>query len=209
MSLRKEKAARLKVQVLDNTLKLIGKKSFDDLYVEDICDKVKISKVTLFKYFPQKEDILLYYFRIWCLTRSVELAQKPREGLQGVYYLFDKLSDECEEHPGLVLSLVGYLSDYKRPPKPFPVKPEEKKLIFPTLENSTAIEIQSLDQMLEKFILEAILRKEVTKTISTRDITNLITCIFIGGVVTAHLNQQNPVKIFFRKSLDLMVKGLQ
>jgi len=139
----------------------------------------------------------------------VELTQKPKEGLQGVYYLFDKLSDECEEHPGLVLSLVGYLSDYKRPPKPFPVKPEEKKLFFPTLENSTAIEIMSLDQMLEKFILEAILRKEVTKTISTRDITNLITCIFIGGVVTAHLNQQNPVKIFFRKSLDLMVKGLQ
>jgi len=209
MSLRKEKAARLKVQVLDNTLKLIGKKSFDDLYVEDICDKVKISKVTLFKYFPQKEDILLYYFRIWCLTRSVELSQKPKEGLQGVYYLFDKLSDECEEHPGLVLSLVGYLSDYKRPPKPFPVKPEEKKLFFPALENSTAVEIMSLDQMLEKFILEAILRKEVTKTISTRDITNLITCIFIGGVVTAHINQQSPMKIFFRKSLDLMVKGLQ
>ena len=58
MSLRKEKAARLKVQVLDHTLKLIGKKSFDDLYIDDLCAKVKISKVTLFKYFPQKEDIL-------------------------------------------------------------------------------------------------------------------------------------------------------
>ena len=59
MSLQKEKAARLKVQVLDHTLKLIEKKSFDDLYVDDLCAKVKISKVTLFKYFPQKEDILL------------------------------------------------------------------------------------------------------------------------------------------------------
>ncbi len=93
MSLRKEKAARLKVQVLDHTLKLIGKKSFDDLYVDDLCAKVKISKVTLFKYFPQKEDILLYYFRIWCLTRSTELLVKPREGLQGIYFLFDKLSE--------------------------------------------------------------------------------------------------------------------
>ena len=81
MSLRKEKAARLKVQVLDQTLKLVGKKSFDDLYVDDICAKVKISKVTLFKYFPQKEDILTYYFRIWCLGRTVELIQKPKEGI--------------------------------------------------------------------------------------------------------------------------------
>ena len=209
MSLRKEKAARLKVQVLDNTLKLIGKKSFDDLYVDDICDKVKISKVTLFKYFPQKEDILLYYFRVWCLSRAVELIQKPKEGILGIYYLFDKLSDEYEERPGLMLSLIGYLSDLKRPPKPFVVKPEEKKLLFPEMENIGAIEILSLDNMLEKFVLEAIFRKEITKTISTRDITNLMSSIFLGGIVAAYLNQQSPVKIFFRRNLDLALRGLQ
>jgi AcrR family transcriptional regulator len=130
MSLRKEKAARLKVQVLEHTLRLIGKKAFDDIYVDDICEKVKISKVTFFKYFPQKEDVLLYHFRIWCLTRSVELKLKPKEGMQGVYYLLDKLSEECEVHPGLMLSLMGYLADFKRPPKPFPVKAEEKKLFL-------------------------------------------------------------------------------
>ncbi len=209
MSLRKEKAARLKVQVLDHTLKLIGKRSFEDLYVDDICDKVKISKVTLFKYFPQKEDILLYYFRIWCLNRSVEFVQKPREGIQAIYYLLDKFSDEFEERPGFMLSLVGYLSDYKRAPKPFPVKAEEKKLLFPEIENISNIEIWSLDQMLEKFVLESIFRKEITKSISTRDITNLITSIIVGGIVTAHLNQLTPVKQFFRRNLDLTLKGLQ
>lgn len=209
MSLRKEKAARLKVQVLDVTLKLIGKKSFDDLYVDDICDKVKISKVTLFKYFPQKEDILLYYFRVWCLGRSIELVQKPKEGLQCMYNLLDKLAEEYDEHPGLLLSLVGYLSDYKRSPKPFPLKPEEKKLLYPGIDNIQSIEIMSLDQMLEKFTLEAIFRKEITKTISTRDITNLLTSVLIGGIVTAHINQQSPAKIFFRRNLDLIVKGLQ
>src|SRR5277367_2360065 len=93
MSLRKEKAARLKLSVLDQTVKLIGKKSFDDLYVDEICNKVKISKVTLFKYFPQKEDILSYYFRVWCLRRAVELHDKPKEGVQGILFLFDKLSE--------------------------------------------------------------------------------------------------------------------
>jgi AcrR family transcriptional regulator len=209
MSLRKEKAARLKVQVLEHAVKLIGKKAFDDIYVEDICEKVKISKVTFFKYFPQKEDVLLYHFRIWCLGRSVDLQHKPKEGLQGVYYLLDKLSEECENHPGLMLSLIGYLSDFKRPPKPFPVKPEEKKLIFPEIEDVTAIEILSLDQMLEKFSLEAIMKKEITKTSSTRDITNLFTTVFLGSIITAHINQQTPYKLFFRRNLDNVVKGLQ
>jgi AcrR family transcriptional regulator len=209
MSRRKEKAARLKVQVLENTLKLIGKKSFDDLYVDDLCAKVKVSKVTLFKYFPQKEDILLYYFRIWCLTRLVELSSKPKEGLQGIYFLFDKLSEECEDHPGLMLSLIGYLSDFKRPPKPFPVKPEEERLLFPHIESITSIEIQPIEQILEKFVLEAIFKKEITKSISTRDITNLFGSLFMGGIVTAHLYQQSPLKLFFRRNIDLAMRGLQ
>lgn len=208
MSLRKEKAARLKLSVLDHTLKLIGKKSFDDLYVEEICAKVKISKVTLFKYFPQKEDILLYYFRIWCLKRAVELREKPKEGLAGITYLFDKLAEECETHPGIILSLFAYLADLKRPPKPFPVKVEEKKWLFPEVKDIHLVEIQSLDQMFEKFTLEAIFKKEITKTASTRDLTNLLSTIFYGSVVTAHIQQLSPVKFFFRRNIEMVLKGL-
>lgn len=208
MSLRKEKAARLKIQVLDYTLKLIGKKPFEDLYVEDLCEKVKISKVTLFKYFPSKEDILLYYFRVWCLGRAVDLAQKPREGMNGIYFLADKLSESFDEHPGVVLSLIAYLSDIKRSPKPFPLKPEEKKLLFKDVENIQAIEILSFDQMIEKCVLEAIFKKEITKTVNTRDITNLILSTFLGAIITAHINQVSPLKQFFKRNLELVLKGL-
>jgi AcrR family transcriptional regulator len=208
MSLRKEKAARIKVQVLDQMLKLIGKKSFDDLYIDDLCAKVKISKVTLFKYFPQKEDILLYYFRVWCLTRVTELATKPKEGLQGIYFLFDKLSESWENHPGLMLSIVGYIADFKRSPKPFPVKSEEKKFLFPHIAVIASMEIQSVEQMLEKFVLEAIFKKDITKASSTRDITNLFTTVFMGGLITAHLHQLSNAKVLFRRNVDVVMKGL-
>ncbi|MBT1701853.1 TetR/AcrR family transcriptional regulator [Chryseosolibacter indicus] len=208
MSLRKEKAARLKVQVLEHTLKLVGKKAFDEIYVEDICEKVKISKVTFFKYFPQKEDVLLYHFRIWCLARAVDLRQKPKEGMQGIYYLLDKLSEECESHPGLMLSFIGYLSDFKRPPKPFPVKAEEKKLLFSDIEDITSIEILSLEQMLEKFTLESVSKKEITRTNSTKDITSLFLTTFLGSIITAHITQQSPLKPFFRRNLDNVMRGL-
>ena len=209
MGLRKEKAARLKLAILDGTLKLIGKKSFDDLLVDEICAKVKISKVTLFKYFPQKEDILLYYFRLWCLKRAVELSDKPKEGLAGITFLFDKLSEDAETHPGVILSLFAYLADIRRTLRPFPVKVEEKKLLFPELENIGGIEIQSVDQMLEKFSLEAIFKKEITKTSSTRDIAQVLISIFYGSVLTAHISQITTLKIFFRKNLELILKGLQ
>ncbi len=209
MSLRKEKAARLKLSVLDHTIRLIGKKSFDDLYVDEICEKVKISKVTLFKYFPAKEDILLYYFRVWCLKRAVELRDKPKEGMAGITYLFDKLSEEGEMYPGIILSLFAYMADLRRPPKPFPMKPEEKKLLFSDIKDVQSIEILSLDQMFEKFSLEAIFKKEITKSSSTRDLTNLFTSMFYGSILTAHLLQLDQLKFFFKRNIEMTLKGLQ
>ncbi|MCU0420151.1 MAG: TetR/AcrR family transcriptional regulator [Cyclobacteriaceae bacterium] len=208
MNLRKEKAARLKLAILDHTLKLIGKKSFDDLYVEEICAKVKISKVTLFKYFPQKEDILLYFFRLWCLRRAVEFRDKPREGLAAIQHLFDKLAEDYDAHPGIVLRLAAYMADLKRTPKPFPVKPEERKLLFPQVADVTSVELLSLDQMLEKAALEAVFKKEITKTTNTRDVMLLLSTLFYGSVLTAHTNQVSPAKMFFRRNVELILKGL-
>jgi AcrR family transcriptional regulator len=208
MTLRKEKAARLKLGILEHTLKLLGKKPFGDVYVEDICASIKISKVTLFKYFPQKEDILLYYFRIWCLHRSVELNQKPKEGLQGIYFLFDKLGESLESHPGIVHSLFAYLIDLKRPSKTFPVKPEEKKIQYASLSNISAIDIQSLDQMLEKFALEAIFNKEITKSSSSREVANFILTVFYGSVLSGHLTQQSNMRFYLRRNVEMIFRGL-
>lgn len=208
MTLRKEKAARLKLAILDNTLKLIGNRPFADLHIDEICKKTKISKVTLFKYFPQKEAIALYYFRVWCLRRTVEVQENKREGIAGIYHLFDKLSEDVERVPGMVLALAAYMADMKRSPKPFPLKAEEKKFLFPEAKDIQMVEIQSLDQMMEKFALEAIFKKEITRATSTRDITNHLLSIFYGSVITAHINQISPVRNFFRKNVDLLVKGL-
>jgi AcrR family transcriptional regulator len=206
MSLRKEKAARLKLAILDQTVKLIGRRPYEDLYVEDICQRVKISKVTLFKYFPVKEDILAYYFRVWCLRRTVELRDKPREGAQGVQFLFDKLSEDYDQHPGLILSLVAYLSNPKRAPKPFPLKAEEKKLLFPEVADIHNVEILSIEQMMEKFALEGVFKKEFTRTSNTRDITYLLMALFFGSAITLQLTQTSPSKQFLRRMLEFVVE---
>jgi AcrR family transcriptional regulator len=208
MNLRKEKAARLKLSVLDNTIRLIGVRPFADLHIDEICKKTKISKVTLFKYFPQKEDILLYFLRVWCLRRAVELKERPKEGMAAILFLFDKLSEDFENHPGIILSLFGYLADLKRSFKPFPLKLDEKKLLFADMKDIHLIETQSVDQMIEKFALEAIFKKEITKTTSTRDITNLLLSVFYGSVITAHITQIGQPKMFFRKNVELVLKGL-
>ncbi|MBK7650500.1 MAG: hypothetical protein IPJ20_06765 [Flammeovirgaceae bacterium] len=62
--------------------------------------------------------------------------------------------------------------------------------------------------MFEKFALDAIFKKEITKSASTRDLTNLLSTLFYGSVVTAHIQQLTPIKFFFRKNVEMVLKGL-
>jgi hypothetical protein len=119
------------------------------------------------------------------------------------------MSEELEQHPGLVLYWIAYLADMKRTPKPFPVKAEEKKLLYPDVVMAASLEIMSLDQLAERFALEAIFRKEIVKTTSTRDITLLLLSVLYGSILSAHLSQTSPVKNYFRKNLESLLKGLQ
>jgi hypothetical protein len=63
--------------------------------------------------------------------------------------------------------------------------------------------------MLESFVLDAIFKKEITRNTSTREITLLISSVIYGSLLTGHITQQSPLKIFFRKNIDLVVKGLK
>lgn len=208
MGLRQYKAARLKLDFLEQAVKLIGHKPFQDLHVADICRRVKVSKVTFFNYFKSKEELLMYWHRVWCFQRTAELHAKPKHGVAGLAYLSDKLSEEAEAHPGLIYSLIGYLNDLKRPVKPFPVKGEEKTELFPKHQELAALEIKSLDQMVEGFVLEAIQRKEITKSSSTRELTNLILAVLYGSLMVANLNKQAPASTV-RRALDMAIKGLK
>lgn len=208
-SLRDVKSAKIKLAVLHATKELIGTSSFKDLYVLDVCSKVNISKVTLFKYFPQKEDILLYYLRIWCFQFAVSLKDYPVEGVDGVHYLTDRIADDYARYPGIWLSLIGYLASMKNIAKPFPVKEDERRLMFPDKEDIESIEIKSIEQTLEGFLLEAIFKGEIVKITNTSDLRELMMSLIFGILITAHAHSGKPAKLYFRNNIDIVLRGLK
>ena len=205
---RVRKSSKIKLDILNATTQLLGKKSFNSLYVDDICEKAGVSKVTFFKYFPQKDDVLLYYLRIWCLERTIELYHKPKEGLAGIYHLVEKLADTYERNPGLILSLLSYITSLQRPPSPYPLKTVEREMLYPTDEAVKKVELMSIDQMVEKFLLEAIFQKEIVGFSDTKDLTGLFLSVIYGSIITAHMRQVEPVKVFFKRNIESLLKKL-
>ncbi|MEM9390835.1 MAG: TetR/AcrR family transcriptional regulator [Bacteroidota bacterium] len=208
VTLRQEKSARLKLQILEAAINLVGKNSFEELYVDMICERVKVSKVTLFKYFPQKDDILLYYLRVWLLHRAVELSKTDYIGLAGLRLVQDKLCESFMNHPGVILGLISYLTSLKRPPGPVSLKMAERIQLY-SAEELEDVEIRSLHQLVENFVLEAIFNAEITKRSDTKEIANLFLSVMYGTLVTAHLNQIAPIKIYMKRNLDLALEALR
>lgn len=205
---RARKSAKIKLDILIASTQLLGKKSFRELYVDDICEKAGVSKVTFFKYFPQKDDVLLYYLRIWCLDRAIEFHHQPKEGLEGIFYLVEKLSDTYEKNPGLILSLISYITSLQRPPSPYPLRTLEREMLYPNDEAVKQIELMSIDQMLEKFLLEAIFQKQIVGVSDTKDISGLFLSVIYGSLITAHVRQIKPIRVFFKRNIENLLKKL-
>jgi hypothetical protein len=71
---RKGIEARFRLELLLQFEKMVGKKPFDQLSIVKLSEKMGISKVTFYNvYFSRKEDVLTYYFQVWCLRLTADL----------------------------------------------------------------------------------------------------------------------------------------
>lgn len=98
--LREIKKARTKIKLFHTALDIIGEKSFREVYVEELCDQVEISKVTFFKMFSRKEDILIYFMRLWLTDRMLELQETNKKGIAALRHIFEAVSNYAKEKPG-------------------------------------------------------------------------------------------------------------
>jgi len=206
MGKREQRSASIKVKVLQSTLELVQTRSFDQVHVQEICDRSEISKVTFFKYFPQKEDIVFYHFRIWCLKLSLQLKKNEKKGLKGIYYVMDEFAQDYISYPSLLEVFVSNLVNLQYAIKPIPVSTIERQMLL-GVGDVESIEIQSLGSVVEGFFLEAIMTNEITQFSDTKEMKNLVLALLYGLVLSAKLHQISEFRIQVRRALDHLLSS--
>jgi hypothetical protein len=206
MKNRKEIVARFKLETLLQVEGMVGKRPFEDLSVVQLCEKIRITKVTFYNvYFPQKTDLLDYYFQVWCLKQTAELLQSPKEGLKAIEFLSDKLCELFALHPGIVRGWIYYWGHIPETKKRVKVSVEEKKLLFPGMQNAVSLPVESVQQMTEKFVSEAIEGRQISKKVPASQTASLLLTALFGFFISVQPKDVAQMKSMCRSILLRML----
>ncbi|WP_162927820.1 TetR/AcrR family transcriptional regulator [Bacillus sp. Y1] len=123
-SIREKKKAQLKMAILVEMLRLLKTKELTDISVEELCQNIQTTKVTFFKYFRYKEQVLDYFVIRWLYERSNEIHCQHFNGIKGILHIFQTISEDTLGKK-IMVSLVHYYSKLKEKPTIMEITPYE------------------------------------------------------------------------------------
>jgi AcrR family transcriptional regulator len=187
------------------SLELIGEKSFREVFLEDICRKAEVSKVTFFKFFRQKEDVLIYFMRVWLTERVIELEVQPKRGFTAVRHLLFHVAEGAKSKPGIMLSLISFLAEMKMHPCMPNLSEAEIYLLFPEHQELGAKD-PNLFELFRRFVEEAEEDGELKKKVTIEVAVQILLTIFYGAFLTAHMYRSANIMGVYETHLKLLIK---
>ena len=200
-------SATIRFNIINYVLETCKHKDFDRIHVTDICRASGISKVTFFKYFDHKEDILMLYKTILNTRICIEVSQRNLSSLKGLEYIIDHFVHLINEIPSIATTLISNLLRKKPPIIPVRLTEADKELFF----NDTDFEhvdFLSFWDLVEGFMLEGILNKEITKMTGASELASMFISTLYGAIVASHIRNQEQQAVVFNNITKSWLKCL-
>jgi AcrR family transcriptional regulator len=211
LPLREKKFARVRLAILAAVVQLTKERSLVDVAVREICEMAQVAPATFFNYFPGKEDVLVYYMRLWSipvalLCRSTAERGSTRDAIAAV---FDYTAAEMEQHPRLIFEMIAYIAQAQQPPQPLSISRAERLLAFPELPGAENVEPQSLDDLFTSLLQQGLRAGELSPSISIEAVALLLKTIFYGVPLATRREGGQIVRHAYHEVLDVLLAGLK
>lgn len=204
ISLRELKKARTKVTLYEACLSLMEDKMFREVMLDDICRKAEVSRVTFFNFFQRKEDLLIYFMRVWLTERVIEIEAEQKRGFAVIRHLLNKVAQQTREKPGLMPSLISFLVEMKMHPCMPELSEAEIGLLFPGHEELGA-ETPDMYKIFYRSMSEAIVDGELKNEFTAETAVKVLFTVFYGAFLTAQLYDSSDIADFYETHLQLLI----
>ena len=204
---RTQNAAHIRYKVINYVTQACQTRDFNKVYVTEICQAANISKVTFFKYFDRKEDVLMLYNSIINTGICIEVSQRENTSMAGLDFIINRFGSIIRDTPSIAREMVATFLHIKPPILPIILTEADRSLFFPDV-RFEEINILSFWNMIEGFMLEAVLNREITKMASTTDLATMFMTILYGAIVTSHIKEPDQQAIVFNNVCKSWLKCL-
>jgi AcrR family transcriptional regulator len=211
LPLREKKFARVRLVILSAVLQLTKERSLAEISVREICEVAQVAPATFFNYFPSKEDVLVYYMRLWSIpvTLQCRAVAAQRTVLDAIITVFDFTAREMEQYPRLMFEVIAYIAHATEPPHPPSLTRAERLLAFPDLPGAEDVEPQTIDELFTTQLKQAVRAGELPSSLSTEAVALLLKTIFYGVPLATRREGVHTVRITYHEVLDVLLAGLK
>jgi len=98
-----------KYKLMMTVLESLKTNQITEINIGNICEECNISKVTFFKYFSTKEEILEYFIHYWEYNAGYEIHRQNLTGVEAIQFLFTE-AYEKEYSLNVFKALINHMS---------------------------------------------------------------------------------------------------
>lgn len=203
ITLRELKKAKNKIALYEAGLSLMKDRMFSQVMIEDICKSAEISKVTFFKFYQRKEDLLIYFMRVWLTERIIEIEQEGKKGFHAFRHLLSEVAKEHQVRPGMMPSLISFLAEQNMQPCMPELSRAEVSLLFPGQEEAGS-QSPNMYVLFEQFMKDEHQAGKLNYTLTLEQAVQICFTIFYGAFLTAQLYNSTDIGRFYETHLALL-----
>ena len=207
LPLREKKFARVRLAIVSAALQLMQERSLAEISVREISEVAQVAPATFFNYFPTKEDVLVYYMRLWSIpvTLQCRAVAAQRTVLDGIVAVFDYTAREMEQYPRLMFEIIAYIAHATESPHPPVLTRAERLLAFPDLPGAEDVEPQSIDELFAAQLKQAVRAGELPSSLETEAVALLLKTIFYGVPLATRREGVHTIRRAYHEALEVLL----
>lgn len=193
---RTQNAAHIRYKVINYVTQACLTKDFNKIHVTDICQAANISKVTFFKYFDRKEDVLMFYNSIINTGICIEVSQREIKSVDGLEFVINRFGNIINETPSITREIVAAILHARPPILPIILTQADKALFFPDV-RFNEVSLMSFWNLIEGFMLEGVLSKEITRSANAPELATMFMANLYGAIITSQIKDPDKPSMVF------------
>lgn len=205
--LRERKAAQTKVALMNVFLEQLETKKMDEIAVKAVCERIPVSEVTFYNYFPRKTDLISFHLRLWSVQAQWGCARARLEGLEAARYLYRTMAEGIDRRPCLLNEAVTFFS-WNGEATLHPITSAEAMAAFPTLDGVGRFRSVPIPVLLRERFEEA---RELGEVPSSLDVNRWLPAaltIFFGAPLAMGWTGGTNLATEYSRQLDVLLESM-